>query len=225
MRFGWPILLNYDAASPVGSMEIEGEEGDRFDKVVIAPATVDGEVVNFGIFPMSQLNHRFGAAMLAIEQHQKVSDRLGRARENGELSDAQVLETSAEADGELYKRFDDLWLENQVEVNQKIETLETVLDGDHDGEYVLNVKDGEVIGIKPIPAQHVVELRDSGFSMEHPTECRLDGKSLHDCEVWNRLQRVSEEEPERLEDMRGRYVATVDPEKDKLILVEEPDVS
>lgn len=49
--------------------------------------------------------------------------------------------------------------------------------------------------------RHVADYRNDGVSIEHPVTCRLDGKSLHDCAVWEAVR----SDDDVIAVTRGRY--------------------
>lgn len=88
------------------------------------------------------------------------------------------------------------------------------------GSYIFRLgEDGRISGIEAIPSKHVLEVREDGYSLQHPYECRADGKSLHDCAMWQRVQAMKDDLEDLVQRSRpARYLVTWNEENERLEL-------
>lgn len=66
--------------------------------------------------------------------------------------------------------------------------------------------------LRKIDPRHIVEFRRDGWSLSHPVGCRIEGKSLLDCEINRELERIvgeNEGPPPSVRSL-GRYIVESD---------------
>lgn len=219
-RMAIPIHWQYDkTAPPIGYVVIDEKfQGQHLGRMVIAPggrAEHDEivEVLEFGLIPSQTFNvHRDAVPIHGVgpEDSRPV---VGYVR----MSESMTFTLGAPKDLDLHPIARD-----EKVIGYEIVPFEDPVRRLRDlapGPYIFRFEDGRVVNLEAIPAKHVVEIRENGYSLQHPYECRAGGKSLHDCELWHRVQKA-DEDLRRLarNSSPARYFCTWDEETKRLVL-------
>lgn len=228
-----PIHAGYDRTEgPVGWVELPARLADEatLGGMVIAPggkANEHGkivEVMEFGLIPSETFDYRHDSVPVRIGDGAVVGGVRISANmvfQHGRLEDLELVpivvvdEEHPEEGGEESK------VTGYSVVNRTMR-VSGALEDNPPGSYIFKVnEEGRVTSVEAIPDRHVVEFRESGYSLEHPYECRAGGKSLHDCAMWQKVQDRKHEFERRSQDgLIGRYYITYDSQDDQLILEE-----
>lgn len=217
-----PIHANFRADEPLGWVRLPAHLADEaaLGGMVLAPggkANEHGkivEVMEFGLIPSETFDTRPDSLPVRVDGGGVV----GGVR----ISKSMTFQ---------YGRFEDLELAPIVQdetdtvvgyrvLNRTLRAPAAFVDR-NPGPYILFLHDdGSISGLEAIPAKHVLELRQGSYSLQHPYECRANGKSLHDCEMWKRVQ-DNKDDLLRLGEHQaipGRYFITYNEETGKLEL-------
>lgn len=220
-----PIHHQYDKTKPpIGWLEVDEKfQGEVLGGCVIAPGgrSEDGkivEVLEFGLIPSETFDTRHDSVPIrglgnAVVGYVRLSESMTFTQGwVGDLSLVPVTEGGGDAERLTGYRIVGPASPVRLEAGTKVNI--------DPGPYIFHVgDDGAVAGLEAIPAKHILEVREDGYSLQHPYECRAGGKSLHDCEMWKRVQAMKDE----LEDLvqrsqPARYFCTWNAEAERLEL-------
>lgn len=218
-----PICLNYDKSDVVGTLEVDAELADKLGTFVVAPEGTIGEsgeiedVLGMGLIPSMFYDPKKDALPVHVDSRGDLTVGAVRISQSmifqyGNIEDLVLTPIIVVDEGE--SRVVGYQLKNRTLGIEGL--LADLLPGPYI--FVLN-DDGTVRNLEAIPAKHVLEVREDGYSLQHPYECRAGGKSLHDCEMWQRVQdRKDDMEEFAHRSMNARYFITFNADADRLEL-------